>query len=76
MLRSIAGPNGAQLILSGKYSMIMTHWYSLSTSRSVLSANGRMRSIHDASLVGINTVINDDPQLNSTDLPSRVYAIE
>ncbi|CAG7854192.1 SubName: Full=Related to RIB7-HTP reductase {ECO:0000313/EMBL:CCA70414.1} [Serendipita indica DSM 11827] len=52
----IAGPNGTQLILSGKQSMIMTHW---------------MRSMHDAILVGINTVLNDDPQLNTRHLPPR-----
>ncbi|PVF98630.1 hypothetical protein CPB86DRAFT_774784 [Serendipita vermifera] len=52
----IAGINGQQLILSGKESMLMTHW---------------MRSIHDTILVGINTVINDDPQLNTRHLPPR-----
>ncbi|KAG8858870.1 2,5-diamino-6-(ribosylamino)-4(3H)-pyrimidinone 5'-phosphate reductase [Serendipita sp. 411] len=52
----IAGINGQQIILSGKESMFMTHW---------------MRSMHDAILVGINTVINDNPQLNTRHLPSR-----
>jgi hypothetical protein len=46
----IAGRNGRQLILSGKESMVMTHW---------------MRTIHDAILVGVGTALNDDPQLNS-----------
>jgi hypothetical protein len=45
----IAGRDGKQLILSGKESMVMTHW---------------MRTIHDAILVGIGTARNDDPQLN------------
>ncbi|KAL0581090.1 2,5-diamino-6-(ribosylamino)-4(3H)-pyrimidinone 5'-phosphate reductase [Marasmius crinis-equi] len=46
----IAGVNGKQLILSGKESMIMTHW---------------MRTMHDAILIGIGTASNDNPQLNS-----------
>ena len=46
----IAGVNGTQLILSGKESMQMTHW---------------MRTMHDAILIGIGTLLNDDPQLNS-----------
>ncbi|KAF8527380.1 bacterial bifunctional deaminase-reductase [Hysterangium stoloniferum] len=45
----IAGIGGRQLILSGKESMVMTHW---------------MRTMHDAILVGIGTAMNDDPQLN------------
>ncbi|KAG2154557.1 dihydrofolate reductase [Suillus clintonianus] len=50
----IAGKGGKQLILSGKESMLMTHW---------------MRSMHDAILVGIGTVLNDDPQLNTRHIP-------
>ncbi|PPQ63836.1 hypothetical protein CVT24_009786 [Panaeolus cyanescens] len=50
----IAGAEGRQLILSGKESMIMTHW---------------MRTMHDAILVGIGTALNDDPQLNVRHLP-------
>jgi len=52
----IAGKNGRQLILSGKESMVMTHW---------------MRTMHDAILVGIGTALNDDPQLNTRHLPPR-----
>lgn len=47
----IAGQHGQQLILSGKQSMVMTHW---------------MRTIHDGIMIGIGTALNDDPQLNST----------
>ncbi|KAH8099832.1 bacterial bifunctional deaminase-reductase [Cristinia sonorae] len=50
----IAGEAGKQLILSGKESMVMTHW---------------MRSMHDAILVGIGTALNDNPQLNTRHLP-------
>ncbi|KAI0800732.1 dihydrofolate reductase-like domain-containing protein [Fomes fomentarius] len=50
----IAGAAGKQLILSGKESMVMTHW---------------MRTFHDAILVGIGTALNDDPQLNTRHLP-------
>ncbi|PPQ79415.1 hypothetical protein CVT25_002685 [Psilocybe cyanescens] len=50
----IAGAGGHQLILSGKESMIMTHW---------------MRTMHDGILIGIGTAINDDPQLNVRHLP-------
>ncbi|EJD04204.1 bacterial bifunctional deaminase-reductase [Fomitiporia mediterranea MF3/22] len=46
----IAGRDGKQLILSCKESMIMTH---------------RLRSRHDAILVGIGTALNDNPQLNT-----------
>jgi 2,5-diamino-6-(ribosylamino)-4(3H)-pyrimidinone 5'-phosphate reductase len=46
----IADQNNRQLILSGKNSMIMTHW---------------MRSFHHAILIGIGTALSDNPQLNS-----------
>ncbi|KAH8120071.1 bacterial bifunctional deaminase-reductase [Phellopilus nigrolimitatus] len=46
----IAGRDGKQLILSCKESMVMTH---------------RLRSRHDAILVGIGTALNDNPQLNT-----------
>ncbi|KAK0206855.1 dihydrofolate reductase-like domain-containing protein [Desarmillaria ectypa] len=52
----ISGQEGAQLILSGNESMIMTHW---------------MRTMHDAILVGIGTAVNDNPQLNARHLPPR-----
>lgn len=45
----IAGLNGRQLILSGQESMIMTH---------------KLRTVHDAIMVGIGTVLNDDPRLS------------
>ncbi|GJJ70918.1 2,5-diamino-6-(ribosylamino)-4(3H)-pyrimidinone 5'-phosphate reductase [Entomortierella parvispora] len=44
----IAGANGRQLILSGEESMKATHI---------------LRSRHDAILVGIGTILNDDPRL-------------
>jgi 2,5-diamino-6-(ribosylamino)-4(3H)-pyrimidinone 5'-phosphate reductase len=47
----IAGEHSKQLILSGKDSMVMTHW---------------MRTMHDGIMVGVGTAVNDDPQLNST----------
>ncbi|KZT30969.1 bacterial bifunctional deaminase-reductase [Neolentinus lepideus HHB14362 ss-1] len=50
----IAGPGGRQVALSGRESMVMTHW---------------MRSMHDAILVGVGTALNDDPQLNTRHLP-------
>ncbi|KAI0361033.1 bacterial bifunctional deaminase-reductase [Trametes cingulata] len=50
----IAGAGGAQLALSGKESLVMTHW---------------MRTLHDAILVGIGTALNDNPQLNTRHLP-------
>ncbi|KAI5121305.1 hypothetical protein M0805_003774 [Coniferiporia weirii] len=52
----IAGVGGRQLMLSCEESMIMTH---------------RLRSRHDAILVGIGTALNDDPQLNTRLLPSE-----
>lgn len=52
----IAGKGGKQLILSGRESMLMTHW---------------MRTNHDAILVGIGTALNDDPQLNSRHIPEH-----
>ncbi|OJA10317.1 hypothetical protein AZE42_05183 [Rhizopogon vesiculosus] len=52
----IAGKGGKQLILSGRESMLMTHW---------------MRTKHDAILVGIGTALNDDPQLNSRHIPEH-----
>lgn len=53
----IAGANGNQLILSGKESLVMTHW---------------LRTMHDAILVGVGTALNDDPQLNSMHICSSV----
>jgi len=50
----IAGQGGAQILLSGKESMILTHW---------------LRTMHDGILIGVNTVKNDDPQLNTRHLP-------
>ncbi|GAC76326.1 hypothetical protein PANT_20c00063 [Moesziomyces antarcticus T-34] len=46
----IAGPGKAQLALSGAESMLMTH---------------TLRTLHDGILVGIGTVLNDNPQLNA-----------
>ncbi|KAF7784121.1 hypothetical protein Agabi119p4_286 [Agaricus bisporus var. burnettii] len=53
----IAGKNGKQLILSGKDSMLMTHW---------------MRTMHNGIMVGVGTAVNDDPQLNTRHLPARL----
>ncbi|KAH9897863.1 bifunctional deaminase-reductase [Cubamyces lactineus] len=50
----IAGAGGKQLALSGKESLVMTHW---------------MRTLHDAILIGIGTALNDNPQLNTRHLP-------
>ncbi|SPO31618.1 related to RIB7 - HTP reductase [Ustilago trichophora] len=46
----IAGAGKEQLALSGSESMIMTH---------------KLRTLHDGILVGIGTVLNDNPQLNA-----------
>ncbi|WWC92235.1 uncharacterized protein L201_007189 [Kwoniella dendrophila CBS 6074] len=50
----IAGPGGSRVILSGPESMLMTHW---------------MRSMHDAILIGVNTLILDNPRLQANLLP-------
>ncbi|KAL1409578.1 hypothetical protein Q8F55_003569 [Vanrija albida] len=44
----LAGPGGARVILSGKESMLMTHW---------------LRTMHDAILIGVSTAVLDDPRL-------------
>ncbi|GAA5853497.1 hypothetical protein JCM8547_002478 [Rhodosporidiobolus lusitaniae] len=46
----IAGPGGKQIRLSGEESMRLTH---------------RLRELHDSILVGVGTVLNDDPQLTA-----------
>ncbi|PCH34154.1 hypothetical protein WOLCODRAFT_94924 [Wolfiporia cocos MD-104 SS10] len=56
----IAGPGGKQLALSGKESLVMTHW---------------LRTLHDAIMIGIGTALNDDPQLNTRHLPPLPNAI-
>jgi len=65
----IAGAHGKQLILSGKESMVMTHWYeklpSSNTSCKCVNNWTRLRTMHDGIMVGIGTALNDDPQLNS-----------
>lgn len=53
---SIAGKNREQLRLSGDESMCLTH---------------HLRAAHDAILVGIGTVIADDPRLNVRQAPGR-----
>lgn len=45
---AISGPDGAHLVLSGDASMRLTH---------------TLRGMHDAILVGIGTVLKDDPRL-------------
>lgn len=46
----IAGPGKTQLELSGAESMLLTH---------------KLRTMHDGIMVGIGTVLNDNPQLNA-----------
>lgn len=46
----IAGPGKTQLALSGAESMLMTH---------------TLRTMHDGIMVGIGTLLNDNPQLNA-----------
>jgi 3,4-dihydroxy 2-butanone 4-phosphate synthase/GTP cyclohydrolase II len=53
---SIAGKNREQLRLSGDESMCLTH---------------HLRAAHDAILVGIGTVMADDPRLNVRRAPGR-----
>ncbi|RKP05775.1 dihydrofolate reductase-like domain-containing protein, partial [Thamnocephalis sphaerospora] len=55
----IAGRGGQQLRLSGDASMAMTH---------------RMRTLHDGILVGVGTVIHDDPRLAARHLPAHELA--
>jgi 2,5-diamino-6-(ribosylamino)-4(3H)-pyrimidinone 5'-phosphate reductase len=86
----IAGKDGARILISGPETMLMTHWYVVSASASVIIyprpyargvqlpsghykqlsplkvvAEIRMRTMHDAILVGINTIVLDDPRLKS-----------
>ncbi|CAK9786040.1 bacterial bifunctional deaminase-reductase [Cutaneotrichosporon oleaginosum] len=44
----IAGPGGKRVMISGPESMLMTHW---------------LRTMHDGILVGVQTIIMDDPRL-------------
>ncbi|WVQ85890.1 hypothetical protein IAT38_008058 [Cryptococcus sp. DSM 104549] len=51
----IAGVGGKRVILSGPESMLMTHW---------------MRATHDSILIGVQTLILDDPRLQTNLLPA------
>ncbi|CAG8552544.1 16092_t:CDS:2 [Funneliformis caledonium] len=53
----ISGKGGKQLILSCKESMIMTH---------------RMRTLHDGIMVGIGTILNDNPRLTARLLETEI----
>ncbi|KAJ9099259.1 hypothetical protein QFC21_004140 [Naganishia friedmannii] len=80
----IAGRDKRQIRLSGEESMAMTHWYVLTRLHYtgghevvliwMFLCTDRMRSLHDAIMVGAGTAINDDPRLNGrlkmTDLPA------
>ncbi|WVN89725.1 uncharacterized protein L203_104955 [Cryptococcus depauperatus CBS 7841] len=50
----IAGVGEKRVILSGPESMVMTHW---------------IRSMHDAILIGVQTLVLDDPRLQTNLLP-------
>ncbi|CED84478.1 RIB7, arfC [Phaffia rhodozyma] len=51
----IAGPDGQQVQISGRESSELTH---------------RLRSMHSGIMVGIETVLNDDPQLTARFVPN------
>ncbi|WVF67943.1 hypothetical protein IAT40_002705 [Kwoniella sp. CBS 6097] len=53
----IAGPGGKRVMISGPESMLMTHW---------------LRAMHDAILIGVNTLILDDPRLQANLLPESL----
>ncbi|POY73902.1 hypothetical protein BMF94_3073 [Rhodotorula taiwanensis] len=46
----ISGHNGHQVVLSGKQSMLLSH---------------KLRRLHDSILVGVGTVVNDNPSLTA-----------
>lgn len=59
--------HGEQLLLSGKESMAMTHRYCnghCNKARHLSIRLNRLRTLHDGIMVGIGTVLTDNPQLN------------
>lgn len=61
----IAGPGGKRVVLSGPESMLMTHQSVLPRALSSSLTPLSLRAIHDAILVGVHTLLLDDPRLQS-----------
>lgn len=68
----IAGVGGKRVVLSGPESMLMTHQsVTIRPCDISLTPPHSLRAIHDSILIGVHTLVLDDPRLQSSIQPTH-----